>query len=426
MSSKELAVRVSQLSKCYQIYSKPQHRLWQSLLRGRRQLYREFWALNDVSFEVSKGETLGIIGRNGSGKSTLLQMICGTLTPTSGEIMVNGRVAALLELGAGFNVEFTGRENVMLNAALLGLTPNEIDESFDQIAAFADIGEYIDQPVKTYSSGMFARLAFAVAVHVKPELLIVDEILAVGDAAFQRRCIEKFYEIRESGCTILFVSHDTYQVKSVCQRAIYLDRGCLVDFGPAGPVIDHYMTDVQTKSAHPRVAEAESPVAKAKETNARPVAQLGSQGDIKADVPERLFKIESVALLSTTGEPVSLVHTGETVVLRMQFAALTDDIPERVSFVFNLYRHDGFYVCGTTTLMDGLKPTPAGRYGTVSVTFPGLPLLSGAYKWRVAINDDRGFIIHAEVKDACPFRVGDNFNAVGLVTLPRSWDIQIQ
>ena len=217
----ELAIRVEHLSKCYQIYERPQDRLKQSLWRGRRQFFREFWALRDLSCTLRRGETVGVIGRNGSGKSTLLQMICSTLTPTAGTIHVNGRVAALLELGAGFNPEFTGRENVRMNAALLGLTPSEIDARLPAILAFADIDDFVDQPVKTYSSGMFVRLAFAVIAHVDADILIIDEALAVGDGFFTQKCMRFLREFRENG-TLLFVSHDTSAVLNLCDRALWL------------------------------------------------------------------------------------------------------------------------------------------------------------------------------------------------------------
>lgn len=234
MSSSDIAIRVQNLSKCYPIYDAPRDRLKQFVvprlqgLVGRKtakQYFREFWALRDVSFEVKKGETVGIIGRNGSGKSTLLQIICGTLNPTKGGVETRGRIAALLELGAGFNPEFTGRENVYLNAAVLGLSNEEIDTRFDEIAAFADIGDFIERPVKTYSSGMMVRLAFAVAIHVDPEILIVDEALSVGDAYFQAKCAHRIRSIISKGVTVLFVSHDTASVKSLCSRAILLDSG---------------------------------------------------------------------------------------------------------------------------------------------------------------------------------------------------------
>jgi len=233
MSSNQIALKVENLSKCYHIYNQPQDRLKQAvfprlqLLTGRlpKNYFREFWALRDVSFEVKKGETIGIIGRNGSGKSTLLQLICGTLTPTSGTVTTNGRIAALLELGSGFNMEFTGRENVYLNGAILGLSQEDINARFDDIAAFADIGDFIEQPVKMYSSGMVVRLAFAVAINADPQILIVDEALSVGDELFQRKCFARIEEIRKNGATILFVSHSTSVIVQLCDRAILLEKG---------------------------------------------------------------------------------------------------------------------------------------------------------------------------------------------------------
>lgn len=428
MSSDDLAIHVEGLGKCYNIYDRPQDRLKQSIVPRLRKLVgaaprsyaREFWALRDVSFDVRKGETVGIIGRNGSGKSTLLQMICGTVTPTTGSIRTNGRVAALLELGAGFNPEFTGRENVYLNAALLGLTRHEIDARFDRIAAFADIGQFIDQPVKQYSSGMFARLAFSVAIHVDPEILIVDEILAVGDAAFQRRCLAKFYEVRENGCTILFVSHDQYQVKSICQRALYLDRGQQKMFGDAGRVIDQYSVDMEVASALVAAPVPEKPVERPVATND---GVMDTEGPVEKPEPDRLFAITDVALLGEDGRSVEEAVSGENIQLRVRFAAKASKVPEHISFVFNLYRHDGMYLCGSTTLMDGHSPHPSAQQGEFTVTFPRLPLLSGSYKWRVAINDEGGLVVHAEAKDVCPFRVVDDFRSVGLIHLDRRWEV---
>lgn len=248
MSSDDIAIRVSNLSKCYQIYDTPRDRLKQFVaprlqrLAGQtpRQYFREFWALKDVSFEVKKGETVGIIGRNGSGKSTLLQMICGTLNPTSGSIQTNGRVAALLELGSGFNPEFTGRENVYMNAAVLGLSNEEIDARFADITAFADIGEFINQPVKTYSSGMMVRLAFAVIAHVDADILVVDEALAVGDAFFTQKCMRFLRTFMKTG-TVLFVSHDTGSVKNLCNHAIWLEKGKVLQEGSPKDVCELYL-----------------------------------------------------------------------------------------------------------------------------------------------------------------------------------------
>ncbi|MBW8305989.1 MAG: ABC transporter ATP-binding protein [Thiobacillus sp.] len=248
MSSNDIAIHVSNLSKCYQIYDTPRDRLKQFVVPGLqslagqspRQYFREFWALKDVSFEVKKGETVGIIGRNGSGKSTLLQMICGTLNPTSGSIKTSGRIAALLELGSGFNPEFTGRDNVYMNAAVLGLGKEEIDSRFDDIAAFADIGEFIEQPVKTYSSGMVVRLAFAVQAVIDPDIFIVDEALAVGDEKFQRKCFARLEDLKSRGSSILFVSHSPASIIELCDKTLLLDHGNRLMYSSAPKAIRAY------------------------------------------------------------------------------------------------------------------------------------------------------------------------------------------
>jgi len=232
-------IRVENLGKCYRIYDNPKDRLKQAIWRGRCHYYREFWALRDVSFEVRRGETMGIIGRNGSGKSTLLQMICGTLTPTEGSSQTHGRVAALLELGSGFNPEFTGVENIYFNASLLGLSQKQIEARLDDIQAFADIGDFIHQPVKTYSSGMQVRLAFAVISHVEPSVLIVDEALSVGDAIFGQRCMRFIRQFIEKG-TLLFVSHDLNAVSSLCDRAIWVDSGRVGMDAETAPILTAY------------------------------------------------------------------------------------------------------------------------------------------------------------------------------------------
>lgn len=253
MSSENIAIRISNLGKCYQIYDKPNDRLKASIypriqrLIGKqpKQYSREFWALKDISFEVKKGETVGIIGRNGCGKSTLLQLICGTLTPTGGNIETNGRIAALLELGSGFNPEFTGRENVFMNGAILGLSQEEIKTRFPDIAAFADIGDFIEQPVKTYSSGMLVRLAFAVSVCVEPDILIIDEALAVGDAAFQFKCMDRLRILTSTGTTVLFVSHDMGAVKNLCHHVLYLQGGRERARGAPDEMAELYFMDMR-------------------------------------------------------------------------------------------------------------------------------------------------------------------------------------
>ena len=250
-------ISIRNLGKKYHIYKKPHHRLLQGIAGGRK-LHREFWALWDVDLEVYPGETVGIIGRNGAGKSTLLQLICGTLQPSTGEVLVRGRIAALLELGAGFNPEFTGRENVYLKGSLLGMTRAQIEQRFEEILAFSEIGEYIDQPVKTYSSGMFVRLAFAVSVSSQPDILIVDEALAVGDVYFQRKCHQRIRELQEQGCTLLFVTHSVDALARLCERGVVLDKGAKIYDGAVRGAVSEYMRLVFGAHDNPAKAQPKS------------------------------------------------------------------------------------------------------------------------------------------------------------------------
>lgn len=253
---REPAIHFDGVSKCYQIYERPQDRLKQSIsahLRGwiratQRSYYREFWALKNVSFSVRKGETVGIIGRNGSGKSTLLQILCGTSSPTAGQVRVEGRIGALLELGSGFNPEFTGRENVYLNGAVLGLTRQQVDERFDAIVSFADIGDFLDQPVKQYSSGMYVRLAFAVIAHADADILVIDEALSVGDVFFGQKCMRFLREFMQKG-TVIFVSHDTSAILNLCDRVIWLQAGEIVQEGPAKDITALYLENLYYEDA---------------------------------------------------------------------------------------------------------------------------------------------------------------------------------
>jgi ABC-type polysaccharide/polyol phosphate transport system ATPase subunit len=325
----EIAIRVSHLSKCYQIYDRPQHRLWQSVLRGRKQFFREFWALHDVSFEVKKGETVGIVGKNGSGKSTLLQIICGTLSPTSGTVQTNGRIAALLELGAGFNLEFTGRENVFMNAAILGLTRAEIDSRLDQILAFADIGEFVDQPVKTYSSGMFVRLAFSVAVHVDPQILIVDEALSVGDLAFQNKCIAKIKALRDGGTTLLFVAHDLSILQMICDRVAWLRQGEIVTIGGSIAVCQEYYADSTGKQS---TTQLESTVIPQKNTG--------------------MATFIDVTLEDASPGINPVFSVGDAI--RFKFGLRAEQALGNTVYAVSVFRADGDWAIGQTSLEDGV------------------------------------------------------------------------
>jgi lipopolysaccharide transport system ATP-binding protein len=288
MSFDNVAIHVSNISKCYEIYDSPRDRLKQFILprvnrsfgNSSKQYFRPFWALKDISFEVKRGETLGIIGRNGSGKSTLLQLICGTLTPTEGIIETRGRIAAMLELGSGFNPEFTGRENVYMNAAVLGLGQQEIDARFDAIAAFADIGRFLDQPIKTYSSGMAVRLAFAVHSQIDPDILIVDEALSVGDAKFQAKCFERLRQLKDGGTSILLVTHSSEQIVTHCTSAILINGGRQVEAGEPKKVVNRYMDLLFGKENLRPVLETSSEQINSIGEGSETAVELGKSSDL--------------------------------------------------------------------------------------------------------------------------------------------------
>jgi lipopolysaccharide transport system ATP-binding protein len=332
-----VVIRAHQLSKCYHIYNSPRDRLKQSVvprlrgLLGRtpRQYYREFWALNDVSFEVKKGEAVGIIGRNGSGKSTLLQILAGTVSPTSGELNVNGRIAALLELGSGFNPEFTGRENVILNGQILGLTQQEITARYEQIVEFADIGEFIDQPLKTYSSGMFLRLAFAVQAHIDASIVIIDEALAVGDVFFRQKCYSRLEQLRNSGAAILLVSHSMPDIEQYCERAVLLDRGVARFIGRATEATKHYYLLFQGEDIKslPEVggSASGSGIAGHEGSNGRLPKEAFLNLSGKAQVGNGQARCTAVAMCNTSGEPCNTFRQGDVAVFYFEFE-LHDDI----------------------------------------------------------------------------------------------------
>lgn len=346
MSFNDISIRVSDLSKCYQIYGAPRDRLKQFIIprllkifgKPARRYFREFWALKDVSFEVRKGETVGIIGRNGSGKSTLLQMICGTVAPTTGSVSTNGRVAALLELGAGFNVEFTGRENILLNAAILGFPREAMEERMSKVLEFSELGDFLDQPVKTYSSGMYARLAFSIAIHVDPDILIVDEALAVGDARFVAKCMRRIKEIQERGATILFVSHDVGSVRTLCQRAIWLDSGKLLEDGDVFPISGRYM-ERMFKDDVPEERVLQKQIEAQREQGGSATADSSSIADAAADASDLGLDarpvthwgshrglVVSAAVCNEQGVRQDIIGWGEPVEVVIE-VCVPDDVP---------------------------------------------------------------------------------------------------
>ncbi|MGZ8918141.1 MAG: ABC transporter ATP-binding protein [Methylobacter sp.] len=402
----DIAIRVTNLSKCYQIYDAPRDRLKQFVLprmqrlfrQKPRQYFREFWALKDVSFEIRKGETVGIIGRNGSGKSTLLQMICGTLNPTGGSVRTNGRTAALLELGSGFNPQFTGRENVRMSCALLGLSAKETEARFDDIAAFADIGEFIEQPVKTYSSGMFVRLAFAVNIVSEPEIMIVDEALSVGDMNFQAKCMTALTRIQERGATVLFVSHDIGALKSLCSRGIYLEHGTIQAIGKASEVAERYIRTMrQEMNAETRrfsrvssdlVREPQITEEKTVQTLKKDRAVLKRSDEFDKRVAVFRYgsggaRITWVELLNRDDEPIHSVEFNQEVKIRIHVESSSEQI---ISVNFNILddKKVNLTGCGFTHVDQEFLTTEIGGQYLVEYTLR-LPLQEGSYSLRTQI-----------------------------------------
>jgi ABC-type polysaccharide/polyol phosphate transport system ATPase subunit len=362
-----LALRVEKISKQYRIYARPGDRLKESLTRGRLKRHREFWALRGVSFEVEAGTTTGIIGPNGCGKSTLLQIIAGTLEPTSGSVWREGRVAALLELGAGFDPEGTGVENVYMNAALMGLTRRETDRLFPDIERFAEIGQFIHQPVKTYSSGMFVRLAFAVASNVEPDILVIDEALAVGDAVFQHRCLRRIKEIQERGSTVLFVSHDAAAVRALCSRAILMSAGRVLSDGVPIEVLNHYQkTVMEREQAFEEEEEAASSVDAAHDARSdgeaefAPLRYTYRHGDGSAE-------IISAELLNASRRPVAVVETGSPLLVRVR-ARIHHEVDDAV-FGFLVNDSRGVHAYGTNTKEQQIDLGVLRRGEVVEVSF---------------------------------------------------------
>ena len=399
--SSEVVLKVENVGKRYEIYEAPHHRLLQTLLRGRKQFFKEFWALRDVSFEVKKGECLGIIGRNGSGKSTLLQIIAGTLAATTGKVEVNGKVAALLELGSGFNPEFTGRENVYMNGAIMGLSKAEMDKKFDEIAAFADIGDFIDQPVKIYSSGMYVRLAFAAAINVNPDILIIDEALSVGDIRFQLKCYRKLDEFRAKGKTIIFVSHSTGDVVNLCNRAIWLDNGAIRKSGITKNIVEEYIAWMMHDTGIQQAVVATSVESenKGNEYDLIPVpANALITGDIGASV-------DGVGFFTENNQRTVVLNNSQKVKVVWQVS--TKVRIENPYFAFQVINNKGVKImgCNNHVLSQRLPPIGPGCRVLVTYTFMFPEIENGEYMLSVCVNDgtQAAHIRYQNVHDAYLF-----------------------
>jgi teichoic acid transport system ATP-binding protein len=430
-SSNDHAISVQNIGKCYHIYTNPKDRLKQAFWRHRKRFSHDFWALKNISFEVSKGESVGIIGQNGSGKSTLLQIIAGVTVPTTGEVIVGGRISSLLELGAGFNFEFTGRENVFLNGAILGFSHEEMEKRAEEIIKFAEIGPFIDQPVKTYSSGMYVRLAFSCAIHVDPDILIIDEVLAVGDTYFQLKCMDRLNHFQKAKKAILLVTHSSYTIKSLCNTGIWLDEGEIVMMGDALYVADLY-NDFMRSRTKDRSITARSYI----EEVSRIEGQKYNAGEEISN--ERLLlnscdhptltqndvaRVISFRLSSGDGYESYRFTPKDTMILDLTYEVYNpiDGLVMGVAILKN----DGYYVCGLNTTLDDLKiPSNPGTH-RIKLKYPDLSLLGGLYNITLGLFDKKAIINIDLHKEAIFFEVLLSKNiADGTVVLPHEWSIE--
>lgn len=397
----EPAISAKNLGKCYHLYAQPHDRLKQFLWRGRRQYYREFWALRNISFDIMPGEVLGIIGRNGAGKSTLLQLLCGTLTPTSGSVEVSGRVSALLELGSGFNPEFTGRENVYLSASILGLSKQEIDERFEEIVEFSGIRDFLDQPVKTYSSGMYVRLAFSVATSVNPNILVVDEALSVGDGEFARKSFDRIRAMKEAGKTILFCSHTLYQVEAFCDRVLWLEHGELMQLGEPQEVVRRYSAFLLGGMEIEPIA----PMAASQHT--------GPQG-------HACISHVDVSLGATTDRILRGSSGENDLSIRLQF----ESDPQLPAPAVGATIDYGTLMTVTCVVSHSenvlIERNEYGR-GEVTIDFPALPLRKGEYHVSVYLGSEDAVHIYDKVQVAATLYIEDPLPEPGLVNLVHRW-----
>ncbi len=401
--SEPAVVRVKDVWKDFKVYREKNDSLKETLLRRRRATYESFWALQGVSFEIAKGATVGIIGENGSGKSSMLKIMAKILRPTKGSVEIDGKISALLELGAGFHPDLTGRENVYLNGSILGLTRAQVDERIDTIIAFSELQDFIEMPVKSYSSGMYVRLGFAVAINVDPDVLLVDEILAVGDESFQRKCLNKLYELKEQGKTIVIVSHALDQIRNICDEAIWLEHGVRRATGRAAHVVDSYLEEVNRQEEE-----------KASEMEAIEHGSRWGSGEVK---------ITGVRLLDEDEKVRRIFKTGEKLIVEMEYEAAQEI--DRPVFGVAVHSRDGVHVTGTNSKFSGTVFDKIQGRGAVRYVVESLPLLKGTYVLSAVVYDyaclhaydhhDRAYLLEVS---------SGELNDYGVFHIPATWDLR--
>ena len=418
------AIHAQKLGKQYVLGASPYQRLWQ-LLMGSSSNLSHFSALSGVDINIAQGESVGIIGQNGAGKSTLLQLLCGTLTPSTGQLEVNGQVAALLELGAGFNQDFTGRENILFSAALYGMQALHIEKHLQEIIDFADIGEFIDQPVRTYSSGMYVRLAFAIATSVQPDILVIDEALSVGDGAFARKSFDRIMQLKQSGVTLLFCSHSLFQVESLCSRCIWLHQGQVMAQGPSAEVIAKYndwlSQQAVAKAPFSRIEQAtesdSTADAAVTELNPEPVPSpqsfKGAAGSVRfTNLKAQCDDLGGTALTARSGQSL----------LSVDFEFMADPQLPIPNLALVVYSADGKIVCSTGTWIDGISLTRgADGIGRASLNFPKLPLLKGQYSLTAFLMCERAVHVYEAVEHFATVQVSQLHLEQGLFSIPHQW-----
>lgn len=402
-------IQIKDVTKIYKMYDKPIERLKETFHIGDKAYGKEFYALDKVSFDIYRGETVGIVGRNGSGKSTILKILTGVLNPTHGEVQVDGKISALLELGAGFNMEYTGRENIYLNATIMGVSREEIEKKIPEILEFADIGEHIEQPVKTYSSGMFVRLAFAVAINVDPEILIVDEALAVGDTRFQLKCMDKFKEFMKAGKTVLFVSHDINSIKRFCSRSIWLNSGKVIMDGPTNEVTDRYMDFLRSEKTFEEFMESKAKAVESKQEAAKRILE-------NIDIA----KIDAVTLLNDKGNAIDSIQHGENVQLRVGYYVSDTSIEKPVLGVA-IRSIDDEYICGLNTLLDKINIPWEEGYNEMVLVYDCFNLVGGEYYFDAALFDSTATVNIDYRTKILSFVVNMEYIAEGIVVLNHNW-----
>lgn len=407
----EAVISLSHITKIYKLYDRPQDRFKETFSLTHKKYSKDFYALRDISFDIRRGESVGFVGKNGSGKSTLLKILTGVLSETSGEKNINGRISALLELGAGMNQDFTGMENIYLNGTIMGIPREEMEKRVDSIVQFADIGEFIYQPVKTYSSGMFVRLAFAVAIHVDPEILIVDEALAVGDTRFQMKCMDKFMEFMQAGKTILFVSHDINMIKRFCSRAIWINEGDLIMDGETDVVTDKYNDFLKsglTLEEYQALTDVEGQ------------EQVTVQ-DAEQTPEHTIAEVERVVMKNSRGEEIYEIQQGEDITLEITYQVYEEQVNEPVLGVA-IRSIDHEYICGLNTLLDGQKiPWKKGQ-NTATLVYERFNLTGGNYYFDVALFDRTATVNFDYKAQMKKFFVRMDYIAEGIVVLNHHWE----